>query len=144
MNKLIVSAAAVCLPVLTPMHGAMMATVPSARLPTSCCRAARPNSASKRCCCRVNRGKDCHLGRLRQGSYCGPQTDEMQSYVAANPKHSEYHYTDLPFQYSHYHDHDVGSADNDIVQTLKQCIQVLQGKDDASSNPHASRRVKPC
>jgi hypothetical protein len=60
----------------------------------------------------------------------------MQSYVAANPKHSEYHYTDLPFQYSHYHDHDVGSADNDIVQTLKQCIQVLQGKDDASSNPH--------
>lgn len=71
-----------------------------------------------------------------KGSYCGPQTDEMQSYVAANPKHSEYHYTDLPFQYSHYHDHDVGSADNDIVQTLKQCIQVLQGKDDASSNPH--------
>lgn len=71
-----------------------------------------------------------------KGTYCGPQTEEMQSYVAANPKHSEYHYTDLPFQYAHYHDHDVGSADNDIVQTLKQCIQVLRGKDDAVSNPH--------
>lgn len=70
-----------------------------------------------------------------KGTYCGPQTEEMQSYVAAHPKHSEYHYTDLPFQYAHYHDHDVGSADNDIVQTLKQCIQVLQGKADAASNP---------
>lgn len=70
-----------------------------------------------------------------KGTYCGPQTEEMQSYVAAHPKHSEYHYTDLPFQYAHYHDHDVGSADNDIVQTLKQCIQVLQGKADGASNP---------
>jgi len=71
-----------------------------------------------------------------KGTYCGPQSEEMQSYVVANPKHSEYHYTDLPFQYAHYHDHDVGTTDVDIVQTLKQCIQVLQGKDDAATNPH--------
>src|SRR5476649_2774261 len=71
-----------------------------------------------------------------KGTYCGPQTPEMLDYVAANPKHSEYHYTDIPFQNAHYHDHDVGSADDDIVQTLKQAISVLQGKDDASSNPH--------
>ena len=71
-----------------------------------------------------------------KGTYCGPQSPEMLAYVAANPKHSEYHYTDIPFQNAHYHDHDVGSADDDIVQTLKQAILVLQGKDDAASNPH--------
>ncbi|KQQ47197.1 phospholipase [Duganella sp. Leaf126] len=71
-----------------------------------------------------------------KGTYCGPQTDEMVAYVAANPKHGEYHYTDVPFQLPHYHDHDVGTADDDIVQTAKQCIAVLQGKADAASNPH--------
>ncbi|MBB5606585.1 MULTISPECIES: S1/P1 nuclease [unclassified Janthinobacterium] len=71
-----------------------------------------------------------------KGTYCGPQTPEMLAYVAANPKHSEYHYTDIPFQNAHYHDHDVGSADDDIVQTLKQAILVLQGKDDPATNPH--------
>jgi hypothetical protein len=71
-----------------------------------------------------------------KGNYCGPQTQEMMDYVAANPQHSEYHYTDVPFQLDHYHDGAVGTADDDIVQTLKQAIAVLQGKDDAKSNPH--------
>jgi hypothetical protein len=71
-----------------------------------------------------------------KGTYCGPQSEEMVAYVAANPKHSEYHYTDVPFQNQHYHDHDVGTADDDIVQTLKQCIATLQGKGDKISNPH--------
>jgi hypothetical protein len=71
-----------------------------------------------------------------KGTYCGPQTPEMIAYVAANPKHSEYHYTDVPFQLAKYHDHAVGTADDDIVQTLKECIAVLQGKGNASTNPH--------
>ncbi|MGV7208675.1 S1/P1 nuclease [Oxalobacteraceae bacterium A2-2] len=71
-----------------------------------------------------------------KGTYCGPQTAEMTAYTAANPKHSEYHYTDVPFQNEHYHDHDAGTADVDIVQTLKQAIAVLQGKDTEESNPH--------
>lgn len=71
-----------------------------------------------------------------KGTYCGPQSDEMVAYVAANPQHAEYHYTDVPFQNAHYHDHDAGTADNDIVQTLKQCIATLQGKGDKISNPH--------
>lgn len=71
-----------------------------------------------------------------KGTYCGPQSDEMKSYVAANPKHSEYHYTDVPFQLPHYHDHGVGTAEDDIVQTAKQCIAVLQGKADSTTNPH--------
>lgn len=71
-----------------------------------------------------------------KGTYCGPQSPEMLTYVAANPKHGEYHYTNVPFQNAHYHDHGVGTADDDIVQTLKQAILVLQGKADAASNPH--------
>jgi len=71
-----------------------------------------------------------------KGTYCGPQTPDMIEYVNANPKHGEYHYTDVPFQLEHYHDHAVGTADDDIVQTLKQAIAVLQGKDTPATNPH--------
>jgi hypothetical protein len=60
----------------------------------------------------------------------------MVAYTTANPKHSEYHYTDVPYQLAHYEDHGVGTAEHDIVQTLKQCIAVLQGKGDATTNPH--------
>lgn len=75
-----------------------------------------------------------------KGSYCGPQTPEMLAYVAANPKAGEYHYTDVPFQKEHYHDGDVGTAQDDIVQTLKQAIAVLQGKTDPALNPHGFSR----
>ena len=71
-----------------------------------------------------------------KGTYCGPQSPEMIAYVAANPKHSEYHYTDVPYQLTEYHDHGVGTADDDIVQTLRQAIAVLQGTDGAAVNPH--------
>jgi hypothetical protein len=71
-----------------------------------------------------------------KGNWCGPQTPEMVTYVSANPKASEYHYTDVPFQKDHYHDNDVGTAPVDIVQTLKQAIAVLQGKTDPALNPH--------
>ena len=71
-----------------------------------------------------------------KGSYCGPQSPEMVEYTNANPKHSEYHYTDVPFQLAHYHDHGVGTSEHDIVQTLKQAIAVLQGKTDPALNPH--------
>ena len=71
-----------------------------------------------------------------KGTYCGPQSPDMVEYVNANPKHSEYHYTDVPFQLDHYHDGAAGTADDDIVQTLKQAIAVLQGKDTPATNPH--------
>jgi hypothetical protein len=75
-----------------------------------------------------------------KGDWCGPQTPDMIEYVNANPKHSEYHYTDVPYQLDHYHDHAVGTADDDIVQTLKQAIAVLQGKDTPATNPHKFTR----
>jgi hypothetical protein len=71
-----------------------------------------------------------------KGTFCGPQSDEMVAYAAANPKHIEYHYTDVPFQLPHYQDHGVGTTDHDIVQILRQAIAVLQGKGDEADNPH--------
>ena len=71
-----------------------------------------------------------------KGTACGPPTAEMDAYVAANPRHTEYHYTNVPFQLTEYHDHAVGTDDDDIVQTLKQCILTLQGKGDKTANPH--------
>jgi hypothetical protein len=71
-----------------------------------------------------------------KGNWCGPQTPEMLTYVAANPKAGEYHYTDVPFQKEHYHDGEIGTAPDDIVQTLKQAIAVLQGRADPAQNPH--------
>ena len=71
-----------------------------------------------------------------KGTYCGEQTSEMIEYVNANPQHDKYHYTNVPFQHDHYDDHGVGRTGVDIVQTLRQCIAVLQGKTDPELNPH--------
>jgi hypothetical protein len=71
-----------------------------------------------------------------KGTYCGPQTAEMQAFVSANARHNEYHYTDIPFQNGHYVESGVGGNDNDIVHTLRQAIAALQGKTDDASNPH--------
>lgn len=71
-----------------------------------------------------------------KGSWCGPPTPEMAAYVAANPRHGAYHYTNVPFQLHAYHDHAVGTDDDDIVQTLGAAILVLQGRDTPHTNPH--------
>jgi hypothetical protein len=75
-----------------------------------------------------------------KGAFCGPQTDEMKAYTAANPKHQEYHYTNTPVQRSAYLPGGVGTSPHDIVQMLKQSIAVLQGRADAQSNPHTLSR----
>ncbi len=70
------------------------------------------------------------------GAGYAPASAEQQVYTAANPRHTEYHYANLPFQLEHYTDGVVGGSDVDIVQTLKQAIAVLQGKTDPALNPH--------
>lgn len=75
-----------------------------------------------------------------KGTYCGEQTAEMVEYVNGNPQHDKYHYTNVPFQQDHYDDHGVGRTGVDIVQTLRQCIAVLQGKTDPELNPHKFTR----
>jgi hypothetical protein len=63
-----------------------------------------------------------------KGTFCGPQTQEMLDYTLSHPRHGHYHYTDIPFQRAHYRAGGVGSADDDIVHTLRQAITVLQNK----------------
>ena len=75
-----------------------------------------------------------------KGTFCGEQTQEMVDYVNGNPQHDKYHYTNVPFQHDHYDDHGVGRTGVDIVQTLRQCIAVLQGKTDPELNPHKFTR----
>ena len=69
-----------------------------------------------------------------------PATPEQVVYTGANPRHTEYHYANLPFQLEHYTDGVVGGSEIDIVQTLKQAIAVLQGKTDPALNPHQFTR----
>ena len=68
--------------------------------------------------------------------YCGPLTPEMHTFVAANPHHHDYHFTDIPFQESAYARGALGTTDHDVVVTLSQCIAVLQGQTDIAHNPH--------
>jgi hypothetical protein len=75
-----------------------------------------------------------------KGSFCGPRTSEMEAFIIQHPSHNAYHYTNTPVQNQAYVAGGVGTTDHDIVQTLKQSIAVLQGKDTELSNP---RRFTP-
>jgi hypothetical protein len=68
--------------------------------------------------------------------YCGPLTPEMRAFIAANPKHHDYHFTDLPFELGSYEAGAVGTTDHDVVQMLRQCVAVLRGETSADANPH--------
>ncbi|GAB2867683.1 S1/P1 nuclease [Pseudoduganella ginsengisoli] len=75
-----------------------------------------------------------------KGAVCGAPTQEMADYVKANPQHAEYHYANLPFQALAYQPRAVGANGSDIVQSMRQAIWVLQGKDGAAVNPHRFTR----
>ncbi|MCG2586093.1 S1/P1 nuclease [Massilia sp. TS11] len=72
-----------------------------------------------------------------RGTLCGPQSEEMQAFVAAFPRHTSFHFSSLPFQHTHYADGGVGTHPDDIVQTLKRCVAVLQGQDGPFSKRQA-------
>jgi hypothetical protein len=61
---------------------------------------------------------------------------EMQAYVHNNPKHHNYHFTDVPIQEPQYHDGTKGTDPDDIVHIMKQCIHVLKGDATPATNPH--------
>ncbi len=68
--------------------------------------------------------------------------DEMKAFVANNPNHHSYHYCDVPFQETTYRDGVTGTRPDDIVHTLRACIQVLQSPEPAPENPlKLSKRV---
>ena len=62
-------------------------------------------------------------------------SDEMKAFVASNPNHQSYHYCDIPFQETAYRVGLIGARPDDIVQTLRACIEVLKSSEAAPANP---------
>lgn len=60
---------------------------------------------------------------------------EMLDYIASNPEHNTYHYSDIPFQQKTYRDGLTGTNKRDIVHVLELCIQVLQAPENLKANP---------
>lgn len=76
-----------------------------------------------------------------KGMFCGLPTPEMRDYTLAHPRHGHYHYTDIPFQNAHYRAGGVGSAEDDIVQTLAQAITLLQNQKENKDDADAVQQV---
>ncbi len=55
-------------------------------------------------------------------------TEEMEKFRTDNPKHREFHYTDIPFQEKHYREDSIGATNIDVVHAINACIAILQGK----------------
>jgi hypothetical protein len=66
---------------------------------------------------------------------------EMKTYVARNPEHHSYHYCDIPFQETSYHEGGAGTGPHDIVQTMKKCIAALLQKSEAKESDELTPRV---
>ena len=60
---------------------------------------------------------------------------ESIDFVASNPAHPTYHYTDIPFQAAQYRADLIGARPDDLVRMYARCITILRGKSDAVSNP---------
>jgi hypothetical protein len=58
------------------------------------------------------------------------QTPEMLQFKSANPNHSVFHYTDIPFEEPKYRDNSIGATNVDVVHAIPACILILQGKPD--------------
>jgi hypothetical protein len=71
--------------------------------------------------------------KLEQASLWGdrvkrnPLTPEMQAFVGRNPRHHEYHYTDIPIQEAAYRGNSKGARPDDVVRMIRRCISVLEG-----------------
>ncbi len=61
------------------------------------------------------------------------QTPEMVEFKTANPNHSVFHYTDIPFEEAKYRDNSIGATNVDVVHAIPACILILQGKPEAAN-----------
>jgi hypothetical protein len=57
----------------------------------------------------------------------------MLQFKAANPNHSVFHYTDIPFEEPNYRDDSIGATNVDVVHAIPACILILQGKLEAQT-----------
>jgi hypothetical protein len=56
------------------------------------------------------------------------QTPDMLQFKSANPNHSVFHYTDIPFEESRYRDDSIGATNVDVVHAIPACILILEGR----------------
>jgi hypothetical protein len=56
------------------------------------------------------------------------QTPEMLQFKQDNPRHSVFHYTDIPFEEPGYRDDSIGATNVDVVHAIPACILILQGR----------------
>src|SRR5580692_11539863 len=56
------------------------------------------------------------------------QTPEMLQFKTNNPRHSVFHYTDIPFEEPAYRDDSIGATNVDVVHAIPACILILQGR----------------
>lgn len=52
---------------------------------------------------------------------------EMRAFVNRNPRHHQYHYTDIPIQEAAYRGNSKGADPQDVVRMIRRCIAVLEG-----------------
>jgi hypothetical protein len=57
-----------------------------------------------------------------------PLSPDEKAFVAANPQHKEFHYTDVPIQQSQYQQGTAGTRDDDVVQIINETISILRGR----------------
>jgi hypothetical protein len=55
-------------------------------------------------------------------------TPEEQAFADQNPRHHSFHYTDVPIQQSQYRAGTAGTGTDDVVQVIKQAVNVLRGR----------------
>ena len=55
-------------------------------------------------------------------------TWEEKAFANQNPRHHSFHYTDVPIQQSKYRAGTAGTGSDDVVQVIKQAVNVLRGR----------------
>jgi hypothetical protein len=71
----------------------------------------------------------------------GEQTGEMEQFRNDNPHHSQYHYTDIPFQEKVYNEKLIGATNTDVVHAINACVVILQGKPEQQKLLHVSPKI---
>ena len=60
--------------------------------------------------------------------FCGrPPSDEEKAYVARNPHHDQFHFTDVPLQQAKYVAGSAGTEDTDVVRMIEYVVAQLRG-----------------
>jgi hypothetical protein len=63
-----------------------------------------------------------------------PPSDEEKAYVARNPNHGAFHFTDVPIEERRYIADSAGTGTTDVVQMIEYAVAQLRGKSPAAKH----------